>query len=273
MTVATPAAAPLQLATWNVNSLKIRLPHLLDWLRARPVDIVCLQETKLTDDKFPVQELLDAGYASHFCGQKTYNGVAVLVRRQTLDAGTVLASSLPELDDPQQRFLAVNVEGMTVVCAYFPNGQSVGSDKYAYKLQWIGALQAWLAQTLPAHPRLALVGDFNIAPEAQDVHDPALWEGQILCSDAERAAFRGLVGLGLHDAFRRFEQPERSYTWWDYREFAFRRKMGLRIDHILLSTALAADCTACDIDVSLRRLERPSDHAPVIATLGPCASA
>src|SRR5450631_637591 len=260
---ASGATAAFTLATWNVNSLKVRLPHLLAWLNTRPVDIVCLQETKLTDDKFPAQVLLEAGYRSHFAGQKTYNGVAILVRSQRLGDSRVVATGLPELDDPQRRLLAVTVDGMCIVCAYFPNGQSVGSEKYAYKLQWMHALTGWLRGQIGAHPRLALLGDFNIAPEDRDVHDPALWAGQILCSDAERAAFGALLALGLQDAFRRFAQPERSFTWWDYRELAFRRKLGLRIDHILLTPALAGACTACQIDVELRRLERPSDHAPV----------
>jgi exodeoxyribonuclease-3 len=257
----------LSLATWNVNSLKIRLPHLLAWLNTRPVDIVCLQETKLVDASFPVQELADAGYRCHFSGQKTYNGVAILLRSDRTGAAGELATELPGLEDPQKRLIALTVDGMRIVCAYFPNGQAVGSEKYGYKLQWMQALHAWLGAQLEQHPQLALLGDFNIAPEDRDVYDPASWAGQILCSDAEREAFRGLLALGLGDAFRQFEQPERSFTWWDYRDLAFRRKMGLRIDHILLSAALARRCTACEIDVELRRLERPSDHAPVVATL------
>ena len=258
----------MKLAAWNVNSLKVRLPQLLSWLQTQPVDIVCLQETKLTDENFPVAALDAAGYHSLFAGQKTYNGVAILLRKDTLgDDAEDIVTAMPEQDDPQKRLIAVTVHGIRVVCAYFPNGQSVGSDKYAYKLEWIGALARWLRGELTNHPRLALAGDFNIAPEARDVHDPALWEGQVLCSEPERAAFRGLLDLGLRDAFRLFDQPDRSYTWWDYRNLAFRRKMGLRIDHILLSGALAAQCTACTIDVGPRRNEQPSDHAPVIATV------
>jgi exodeoxyribonuclease-3 len=257
----------LKLATWNVNSLKVRLPHLLAWLNTEPVDIVCLQETKTTDDSFPVQALRDAGYRCHFAGQKTYNGVALLLREGKVGAADALVTALPGLDDPQKRLIAATIDGMRIVCGYFPNGQAVGSEKYAYKLQWLVALTQWLREELGRHERLALVGDFNIAPEDRDVHDPALWAGQILCSEAERAAFRGLLALGLADAFRRFDQPDRSFTWWDYRDLAFRRKMGLRIDLILLSPALANICTHCNIEVELRRLGRPSDHAPVVATL------
>jgi exodeoxyribonuclease-3 len=257
----------LKLATWNVNSLKVRLPHLLDWLGQHQVDVVCLQETKLTDDKFPVDELRAAGYRSTFAGQKTYNGVAVLTREATTPAPAEPQINLPNFEDDQKRLLAVTVEGVRIVCGYFPNGQSVGSDKYEYKLKWLTALNEWLRGELQQHDKLALLGDFNIAPEERDVHDPKLWEGQVLFSEAERAAFRALLELGFKDGFRLFEQPERSYTWWDYRNLAFRRKWGLRIDHILLSPALAAQCSACTIDIEPRRREQPSDHAPVIATL------
>jgi exodeoxyribonuclease-3 len=258
---------PLSVATWNVNSLKVRLPHLLDWLARHAVDVVCLQETKLTDDKFPSDELKKAGYTSVFAGQKTYNGVAVLIRD---DAGAVPADvqiNLPNFADEQKRLLAVTLDGLRAVCGYFPNGQAVGSDKYDYKLKWLAALNEWVRGELARHEKFLLAGDYNIAPEARDVHDPATWEGQVLCSEPERAAFRALLDLGLKDGFRLFDQPERSYTWWDYRNMAFRRKWGLRIDHILLSPALAAQCTACTIDVEPRRREQPSDHAPVIATI------
>jgi exodeoxyribonuclease-3 len=257
----------LTLATWNVNSLKVRLPYLLDWLATHRVDIVCLQETKLVDENFPVAALTEAGYAAAFAGQKTYNGVALLTRRETTPEASDVVAALPGLEDPQKRLLGATVGAIRVVCAYFPNGQSVGSEKYDYKLRWIAALNAWLRAELAGHPRLALAGDFNIAPEDRDVHDPKAWAGQILFSEPEKQAFRDLIALGLVDSFRLFEQPERSYTWWDYRMQAFRRKMGLRIDHVLLSTALAPHCTACSIDVEPRRREQPSDHAPVIATL------
>ncbi len=257
---------PLSLATWNVNSLNVRLPHLLDWLAACQPDLVCLQETKLTDDRFPVEALQAAGYASLHAGQKTYNGVAVLVRAAAgLGAAGEIESALPGLDDPQKRLLAATVGGLRVVCVYVPNGQSVGSDKYAYKLRWLAALADWLRVEIGRHPRLALAGDFNIAPEARDVHDPAAWEGQVLCSEPEREAFRGLLALGLADSFRLFEQADRSFTWWDYRNLAFRRKMGLRIDHVLVTPALAGVCSSCEIDVAPRRREQPSDHTPVIA--------
>ena len=253
----------MRLVTWNVNSLKVRLPQVLEWLTAHQPDVVCLQETKLEDRNFPGAELEAAGYLAAFAGQKTYNGVAILSR---LPIGEV-SIGIPGLDDTQQRLIAATVDGVRVVCAYFPNGQSVGSDKYAYKLRWIEALTAWLRNELVQHPRLALLGDYNIAPEARDVHDPAEWEGQVLFSEPERAAFRNLIALGLQDAFRLFEQPEKIYSWWDYRMMAFRRNRGLRIDHILLSEALARDCTACSVDKEARKAERPSDHAPVVATL------
>jgi len=259
---------PTTLATWNVNSLKVRLPHLIDWLAAHPIDIVCLQETKLTDDRFPADELAKVGYRSVYAGQRTYNGVAILLRDGAVGAPTDVQINLPNFEDEQKRLLAVTLDGLRVVCAYFPNGQAVGSDKYEYKLRWIAALTDWLKGELSRHEKLALAGDFNIAPEPRDVHDPVLWDGQVLFSGPERAAFRALLDLGLRDAFRLFEQPERSYTWWDYRNMAFRRKWGLRIDHILVSPALAAQCTACTIDVEPRRRPQPSDHAPVIATFG-----
>ena len=257
----------LTLATWNVNSLKVRLPHLLDWLVAHAVDIVCLQETKLPDDKFPAVELQQAGYESVFSGQKTYNGVAILTRRATVGMATDVQANLPNFPDEQKRLIAATVAGLRVVCSYFPNGQAVGSDKYDYKLRWMAALTAWLREELARSPQLALAGDYNVAPEDRDVHDPKAWEGQVLFSEPEKQAFRGLVALGLVDSFRLFEQPDRSYTWWDYRMLAFRRKMGLRIDHILLSPAAATRCTQCAIDIEPRRREQPSDHAPVIVTL------
>lgn len=253
----------MKLATWNVNSLKVRLPQVLQWLADSPVDVLCLQETKLTDDKFPVAEIEAAGYAVVYTGQKTYNGVAILSRHPMTD----VVRNNPLFPDEQQRIIAATIEGMRVVCAYVPNGQSVGSDKYEYKLRWLLALREWLASELAAHPQLALLGDYNIAPADGDVHDPAAWAGSVLVSEPERAAFRGLCELQLADAFRLFDQPERLFSWWDYRQLAFRRNMGLRIDHILLSPPLAKRCTSCVIDKAPRKWEQPSDHTPVIATL------
>lgn len=253
----------MKLATWNVNSLKVRLPHLMDWLSVQQPDVLCLQETKIEDASFPLGEIEAAGYRALYAGQKTYNGVALLTRA----AATDTLSRIPGFEDEQKRVIAATLGDTRVVCLYVPNGQSVGSDKYAYKLAWLDALVAWLRAELAQYPRLAVLGDFNIAPEDRDVHDPQLWEGQVLVSEPERARFRALLDLGLKDAFRLFDQPAGSFTWWDYRQAAFRRNLGLRIDHILLSPELAARCRACAIDVAPRRLTRPSDHAPVIAQL------
>ena len=249
------------IATWNVNSLKVRLPQVLDWLKGHGPDALCLQETKTEDGNFPGAEIEAAGYSVLYAGQKTYNGVAILSRIP----GSDLLTAIPGFDDAQKRVLAATIGGVRLINLYVPNGESVGSDKYRYKLAWLAALKSWLAEELARHPRLAVVGDFNIAPEDRDVHDPKLWEGQVLFSEPERAVFRDLLDLGLKDAFRLFDQPEKSFTWWDYRMNAFRRNMGLRIDHILLSPPLAATCTACAIDKEPRKSERPSDHAPVAA--------
>lgn len=251
----------MKIATWNVNSLKVRLPHVLDWLAATQTDVLCVQETKMEDKVFPYAELLAAGYHAIHNGQKTYNGVAILSRSEMTD----VAFDIPEFEDTQKRVIAATVDGVRIVCGYMPNGQAVGSEKYAYKLQWYAALTRWLKQEIAQHPRLALLGDFNIAPEDRDVHDPAAWKDQILCSEPERAALRDLQALGLADAFRLFEQPEKIYSWWDYRQMGFRLNRGLRIDHILLTPALADLCRTCVIDKAPRKLERPSDHAPVIA--------
>lgn len=253
----------MKLATWNVNSLKVRLPQLLDWVAEAKPDIVCLQETKLEDGRFPQGDLEAAGFRAAFCGQKTYNGVALLARSVPGEVRT----SIPGFADEQKRVVAATVADARVICLYAPNGQAVGSEKFDYKLRWYAALRAWLKDELQRHPCLAVLGDLNIAPEDRDVHDPKAWEGQIHCSEPERAAFRALLELGLNDAFRLFEQPEKSFSWWDYRMMAFRRNAGLRIDHILLSDALAAQCATCSIDKTPRRLERPSDHTPVIAEL------
>ena len=253
----------MKIATWNVNSLRVRLPHLLDWLAANSPDAVCLQETKCEDATFPARQLRAAGYCSVHNGQRTYNGVAILSRAES--AG--VCRGIPDFTDEQSRVIAADIGGVRMVSVYVPNGQSVGSEKYAYKLRWLEALAAWLAVEMAAHPRLAVLGDFNVAPEDRDVHDPAAWAGQVLFSGPERAALGRLVALGLADSFRLFEQPEKSFTWWDYRMNAFRRKMGLRIDHVLLSPELARACRSCAIDVAPRSLERPSDHVPVICEI------
>ena len=250
----------MKLATWNVNSLKVRLQQLLEWLARAQPDVVCLQETKLEDAKFPRQELEAEGFGAAFAGQKTYNGVSILTRCALTDGSIGFA-------DEQKRIIAATVDGARIVCVYCPNGQAVGSDKYDYKLRWFRSLRDWLKAELERHPRLAVLGDFNVAPEDRDVHDPKAWEGQVHVSEPERAAWRALLALGLTDAFRLFAQPEAVFSWWDYRLMAFRRNAGLRIDHILLSQELAKGCSACTIDKAPRKLERPSDHAPVIAEL------
>ena len=249
----------MKLATWNVNSLAVRLPQVLAWLQANPVDALVLQETKVGDDKFPAPEIEAAGYRTAFFGQKTYNGVALLSRSEALQ----LQKNIPGLDDGQARVLAATLGPVRVIGAYFPNGQAPDSDKFQYKMRWLDALRDWVRAELAAHPRLLLMGDFNIAPEDRDVYDPVAWAGQIHCTPEERAQFRALVGLGLVDAFRLFEQPPKSWSWWDYRNLAFRKNQGLRIDHILVSEALRASVRACAIDKLPRKNERPSDHAPV----------
>ncbi len=251
----------MKLATWNVNSIKVRLPQLLDWLATARPDVLCVQELKGEEPKFPRVELEAAGYSCAVSGQKTYNGVAI-VSRALLEN---VAEGIPGFADEQKRVIAASVHGMRVVCVYCPNGQAVGSDKYDYKLRWYAALKDYLAAELKNHARLAIAGDFNVAPEDRDVHDPKAWEGQVHVSTPERAAWRALLALGLKDSFRLFEQPEKSYSWWDYRMMGFRRNAGLRIDHILLSEALAKNCALSTVDKAPRKLERPSDHAPAIA--------
>ena len=251
----------MRVATWNVNSLKVRLPQVLEWLKLHQPDVLCLQETKLEDLKFPEEEIRAAGYEVRFSGQKTYNGVAILSKT----SATAALTAVPGFDDPQKRVLAATIDGVRVVCLYVPNGQTVESEKYRYKLDWLNRIHQWLISELAANDRLVVVGDFNIAPDERDVHDPKAWEGQVLFSAPERAAFQGLLAIGLKDSFRLFEQQPASFTWWDYRMNAFRRKMGLRIDHVLLSQRLASACNACSIDIEPRKNERPSDHAPVTA--------
>lgn len=253
----------MKIASWNVNSLKVRLPHLISWLDEQQPDVLCLQELKLEDHNFPVAEIAAAGYQAVFSGQKTYNGVALL-SRHPIDQVCV---GNPHFPDEQKRLIAATVNGTRVICAYIPNGQAVGSDKYEYKLRWLDGLIAWVSDELSTHDQLALCGDYNIAPDDRDVHDPKSWAGQILCSEPERNAFQRLIGLGMADSFRLFEQPEKTFSWWDYRMLGFQKNKGLRIDHILLSNVLASRCTAAGVDRVPRKLERPSDHAPVWATL------
>ena len=275
----------IRIAAWNVNSLKVRLPHVLRWLqdqekKQQPIDALCLQELKLTDDKYPHQELEAAGYLSIAAGQKTYNGVAIIVRKAALaaiasDTTTTFLKptrNIPGNDDEQQRILAATIpfagtKPIRLVSAYFPNGQSPDSDKFVYKLDWLNKLHTWLTEELEQNQRLALLGDYNIAPEDQDVHDPKAWEGQNLVSPPERNAFQDLINLGLSDSFRMFEQAPKTYSWWDYRMMGFRRNTGMRIDHILLSEALKEKCSASIVDKEPRTWEQPSDHAPVIAVI------
>ena len=253
----------MKLATWNVNSIKVRLPQLLAWLAAAQPGVVCLQELKTEAAGFPRAALEAAGYACAVNGQKTYNGVAILSRTPL----TEIAMDIPGFADEQRRVIAAMAQDVRVICVYCPNGQAVASEKYAYKLRWFAALRDYLQAELASHPRLAVAGDFNVAPEDRDVHDPKAWEGQVHVSAPERAAWRALLELGLKDSFRLFQQPEKTYTWWDYRMMAFRRNAGLRIDHILLSAALAGRCAAAAVDKAPRRLERPSDHAPALVEL------
>jgi len=267
----------MKIATWNVNSIRVRLPQVVEWLEKESPDVLCLQETKVTDEDFPAEAFRGAGYHAVFAGQKTYNGVATL-SRSPADAvvamlpGADAATNPPGTQTSQKRLLAVTIAGVRVVNVYIPNGEEVGSDKYVYKLSWLDALEKFAAEELRSHPKLVVLGDYNIAPEEADVHDPKLWAGRVLFSDKERDAFRRLVRLGLVDVFRKFGQPEQSFSWWDYRMNGFKRNLGLRIDHILCSAALAADCCACSIDQEPRRHERPSDHAPVLARFEPGVS-
>ena len=255
----------MRLATWNVNSLAVRLPQVLAWLETHPVDVLVLQETKLTDDKFPQAEIEAAGYSVAFHGQKTYNGVALLSRG--VPAQDVV-KNIPGLDDAMARVITGTVGGVRVIGGYFPNGQAPDSDKFVYKMRWLDALRGFVVDELARHPHLLLMGDFNIAPEDRDVFDPVAWAGQIHCTPEERAHFRQLCGLGLFDTFRLFEQPPKSWSWWDYRNLAFRKNQGLRIDIILASEALRPRVQGCVIDKLPRKNERPSDHAPVVVELG-----
>jgi exodeoxyribonuclease-3 len=248
-------------ATWNVNSLRVRLPQLKDWLAANPVDAIALQETKLPDADFPREEIEALGLHAAYSGQRTYNGVAILARHPLED----VVAGIPGFEDEQKRVLAATVGGVRLIDVYVPNGQAVGSEKFEYKLRWFEALRGYVAAELARHSRLVVLGDFNVAPEDRDVHDPKAWEGSVHVSEPERAALGALLATGLEDVFRRFEQPEKSFSWWDYRMMAFRRNAGLRIDLVLASRELAGKCAESLIDKAPRRLERPSDHTPVLA--------
>ena len=251
----------MKIASWNVNSLRVRLPHVLDWLESAQPDVLALQETKMIDEEFPASAIQEAGYHVAFSGQKTYNGVAIISKSEARD----IVTDVPDLDDPQRRILAATIDSVRIIDLYVPNGQSVESDKYHYKLDWLEKLTAYIEPQLAEHKELVVLGDYNIAPEDRDCYDPKAWGEEVLCSKSERAAFEKLISLGLVDTFRLFEQDDRSYSWWDYRQMAFRRKRGLRIDHVLASAALAEKCVEASIDIEPRKLERPSDHAPAIA--------
>lgn len=253
----------MKLATWNVNSLSVRLPQVLDWLKNTSTDVLALQETKLTDDRFPHEAFEQLGYQSACFGQKTYNGVAIISKSALAD----VVCNNPEFEDVQARIIAATIEDIRFVCAYIPNGQAPGTEKFEYKMSWLCALKSHLQKVLIEHPRLILTGDFNIVPTDADVYDPVAWKGQILCTDEERAHFQKLLALGLNDAFRLFEQPPKSWSWWDYRNLAFRKNQGLRIDHILVSDALKSEVEACIIDKEPRKNERPSDHTPVVVEI------
>ena len=253
----------MKIATWNVNSLNVRLPHVLDWLRDNPIDVLCLQETKQEDSKFPYEDLKSAGYNAIHFGQKTYNGVAILSKHEMSDVEHGIAN----FDDEQKRVISATIKGVRVICVYIVNGQAVDSEKYEYKMRWLEALTTWLTGELLKYPNLVLLGDYNIAPEDRDCHDPAAWIGQILVSPKEREMFAKIIALGLHDSFRLFNTEPKNFTWWDYRMMGFRRNFGMRIDHILVSDALKSKCMSCEIDIAPRKLERPSDHTPVVLTL------
>ena len=258
----------MKLATWNINSLTVRLPQVLDWLAANPVDVLVLQELKLTDDKFPTDPFAQAGYLSHSFGQKTYNGVALLSRTRATD----VVKNIPGFDDDMARVITGTVgegaQSVRVVGAYFPNGQEPGSDKFEYKMEWLKGLRSWLKEELVKHPRLLLMGDYNITFDDLDVWDPEGMRDAIHCTDEERYQLNALIALGLTDSHRMFPQPPKSFSWWDYRDAAFRRNRGMRIDHILVSQALKAQVKSCVIDKTPRKNERPSDHAPVVIELG-----
>lgn len=253
----------MKIATWNVNSLNVRLPHVIEWLKTNPVDALCLQELKLEDAKFPVAAFDEIGYNAVFSGQKTYNGVAIISKARAED----VTRDMPNYEDPQKRVITATIDGVRIVNVYIVNGQAVDSDKYQYKMAWLTALREYMQGTIAEYGDVALLGDYNIAPEDRDVYDPKAWEGKVLCSETEREHYRALLGLGLTDSFRLFDQPDKSYTWWDYRMNGFKRNLGMRIDHILLTKALADRAVSSVIDLEPRKLERPSDHTPVVTTI------
>jgi exodeoxyribonuclease-3 len=249
----------MKIAAWNVNSIKVRLPHVEQWLAGHQPDVLCLQELKCETSAFPYEAIAATGYQAAVSGQKAYNGVALLSKKPLLD----VVVGIPGFADEQQRVIAGTLEDTRVISVYCPNGEEVTSPKYRYKLEWYAALENYLREALVRYPRLVVAGDFNIAPEDRDVYDPKAWKDQVLCSEPERAAFQRLIGLGFADSFRLFEQPEKTWSWWHYRVNAFKRNMGLRIDHLLVSKALSSHCRESSIDKEPRGWERPSDHAPV----------
>ena len=253
----------MKIASWNVNSLNVRLPHLTTWLAEARPDIVALQETKMEDSKFPGEAIQAAGYRVAFSGQKTYNGVAILAREEPRD----IVTDIPGLDDPQRRILIASVGDLRIADLYVVNGQEVGSEKYAYKLDWLAKVRAFLAEEIRRHPNLVVLGDFNITPDDRDIYDPVAWKEQILCSTPERNALKAIAELGLHDTFRLFSEEAGHYSWWDYRAAGFRRNLGMRIDLILASEALRPHCRTAIIDRVPRTWERPSDHTPVLLEL------
>ena len=253
----------MQFATWNVNSLAVRLPQVLDWLSANPVDVLALQETKLTDDKFPHEAFAQAGYQAQWFGQKTYNGVALLTKTEASD----VVKNIPGFEDELARVITGTVQGVRVIGAYFPNGQAPGSDKFEYKMEWLKALRNWVKAEMAAHPQLLLMGDYNITFDDADVWDPEGLRDTIHCTEEERYHLRALIALGLTDSHRMFAQPPKTFSWWDYRDMGFRRNKGLRIDHILVSDALKPKVSRCEIDKTPRKNERPSDHAPVVVEI------
>lgn len=253
----------MRIATWNVNSLTVRLEHVLTWMQSAAIDVLMVQETKVTDDKFPQQALESAGFHVAYMGQKTYNGVAIIAR----DPIEEVMYGFPEWEDEQKRVIAATVKGLRLVNVYVPNGSSVGSEKYQYKMAWLEACQRYLRSVLDQYDQVVLAGDFNIAPKDCDVHDPKAWEGHVLVSPPEREAYQAILGLGLEDSFDQLYEEGPRFTWWDYRQAGFRRNLGLRIDHLCVTPSVLKKASACLIDPDPRGWERPSDHTPVVLTL------